>query len=513
MFNQRFNPSYPTYNDPTMDMMNNYTQRGYNPSYNPNALMNPFDTASNNFASVPNPLNSPSYAKGGNVSLPKWARKLQAQGRNGDSMLAHINPIEAAMLKKMGGSGTTNPKTGLKEYGFFKNPLKALKGSVGGIGGAIVGNMLLPGLGGILGGALGGAAGSAARGRKDYGSAALRGGLTGAILPTAAGWLGAGANQLGAPAAGEYLTNYGNTNAILPSLGLGGMSGVAGGGQGAAPMANMGAGALANAGVPAVPQSFSEMLLSKGKDFLSDPKNLLSTAALAATALNRPKEKSPEKIADEQKRLERALRNMSPEERAEKEAQLLAEEQMKRRIQRNKFLPEERLERQAPLYIRSNSPEEYRRQGKWLNYYDNPEFTGEAQVYKQGGEIRGGANKLFNPFKQTFDPTHTRLIEGDGGGQDDNIETELPQNSYIVNASTTSDLGDGSPAEGAKKVHAFISKDEMYISPEDVKKVGKGDVQKGVKALDKLAKKVSKHKRGGVALPPKAKTISQYLKK
>lgn len=46
----------------------------------------------------------------------KAAQHLQRQGRYGDTMLAHINPREAAMLKASGGSGTRNPKTGLLEF-------------------------------------------------------------------------------------------------------------------------------------------------------------------------------------------------------------------------------------------------------------------------------------------------------------------------------------------------------------------------------------------------------------
>jgi hypothetical protein len=37
-------------------------------------------------------------------------------GRKGDTILAHINPKEAAMLKAHGGSGGKNPKTGLLEF-------------------------------------------------------------------------------------------------------------------------------------------------------------------------------------------------------------------------------------------------------------------------------------------------------------------------------------------------------------------------------------------------------------
>ena len=41
---------------------------------------------------------------------------LARQGRGGDTELAHVNPREKAMLKAMGGSGTINPNTGLREY-------------------------------------------------------------------------------------------------------------------------------------------------------------------------------------------------------------------------------------------------------------------------------------------------------------------------------------------------------------------------------------------------------------
>ncbi len=39
-----------------------------------------------------------------------------AAGRNGDTLLAHITPKEAAMLKRKGGAGTRNPRTGLLEF-------------------------------------------------------------------------------------------------------------------------------------------------------------------------------------------------------------------------------------------------------------------------------------------------------------------------------------------------------------------------------------------------------------
>jgi hypothetical protein len=53
---------------------------------------------------------------GSPFSTRALARALAQHGRNGDSILAHITPREAEMLKKRGGSGTINPQTGLPEF-------------------------------------------------------------------------------------------------------------------------------------------------------------------------------------------------------------------------------------------------------------------------------------------------------------------------------------------------------------------------------------------------------------
>ena len=50
------------------------------------------------------------------MGLPDMAKRLAAAGRGKDSILAHINPKEMALLKKHGGSGKTNPKTGIIEF-------------------------------------------------------------------------------------------------------------------------------------------------------------------------------------------------------------------------------------------------------------------------------------------------------------------------------------------------------------------------------------------------------------
>ena len=76
------------------------------------------------------PMPPMGFARGGIASLNPLAAAMAQQGRYGDTMLAHISPREAAMLKDMGGSGTINPMTGMPEFfikKIFKGAKKALK--------------------------------------------------------------------------------------------------------------------------------------------------------------------------------------------------------------------------------------------------------------------------------------------------------------------------------------------------------------------------------------------------
>ena len=144
-------------------------------------------------------LSEKGYARGG---LAMAARRLQAAGRNGDTQLAHINPREAAMLRRAGGSGTINPATGLPEY--FKMPkwgrviaaalpiaLSFIAPGVGtAIGTAISGGLLTGTAASIAGGALLGAGSSMLTGGKP-----LQGALTGAIGSGLGGVVGSGISE------------------------------------------------------------------------------------------------------------------------------------------------------------------------------------------------------------------------------------------------------------------------------------------------------------------------------
>jgi hypothetical protein len=189
------------------------------------------------------------FARGGLASVA-------SKGRHGDTMLAHINPQEAEMLKAMGGSGSINPQTGLPEFFSFKKFIKAALpialsfiapglgtaiGSAilgtgasalatGALGGALLGGgtaaltggdwkkgLLMGGLGGGLGGAVGGAANSAlGLGLGQTGQAILGGGLVGGVAGAATGQgFGRGALQGAAGTAlGELVGGAGGPTAF-----------------------------------------------------------------------------------------------------------------------------------------------------------------------------------------------------------------------------------------------------------------------------------------------------------
>ena len=66
-----------------------------------------------------NPYGMGNFDEGG--LTPKEKAKIAKMGRFGDTELAHINKTEEYLLKMLGGAGTINPETGLKEF-HFKMP-------------------------------------------------------------------------------------------------------------------------------------------------------------------------------------------------------------------------------------------------------------------------------------------------------------------------------------------------------------------------------------------------------
>tara|TARA_R110000868_G_scaffold300295_3_gene560730 strand:- start:10009 stop:12309 length:2301 start_codon:yes stop_codon:yes gene_type:complete len=86
------------------------------------------------------PVPPATMARGG---IAEAARMVANQGRSGDSILAHISPREARMLRKKGGAGTINPRTGFPEYGWWESIKKgasdAWNGAVGAVTSVVTG--------------------------------------------------------------------------------------------------------------------------------------------------------------------------------------------------------------------------------------------------------------------------------------------------------------------------------------------------------------------------------------
>ena len=153
-------------------------------------------------------LSEQGYARGG---LTVGARRLAAQGRGGDTELAHVNRREAEMLRRAGGSGGINPATGLREFKFKWGQVLAAAAPIAltllapgigtAIGGAISSTLGIPtAIGGMLGSAAIGAAGSALTGGNP-----IVGGVTGGLGAGLGGVLG---GALGGALPGELGTFF-----------------------------------------------------------------------------------------------------------------------------------------------------------------------------------------------------------------------------------------------------------------------------------------------------------------
>jgi len=183
-------------------------------------------------------------ASGGLADVGQY---LAAKGRGGDSILAHITPEEAAMLKSRGGSGTINPATGLPEFkgGVIGKAVKAVKGVVKGVVNVVkdvlkspVGRVLgTIALAAVLGPAGVGLSMGTAAGLAGAGTTLMAGGsIKEALISGALGYVGGGGTIMGVSpvsavggylpgAAGSALNTGLSTGLIGAGIGkIGGMS-------------------------------------------------------------------------------------------------------------------------------------------------------------------------------------------------------------------------------------------------------------------------------------------------
>lgn len=147
---------------------------------------------------------------------------LRSAGRNGDTELAHVNPREKAILKAMGGAGSKNPRTGLREY-------YSESGSPAGDQGGVMGDSTTPDSSGAQ-------AGGYSPPESD--PSALGGFTSSGFAPTGSGSLGVGTESTSGsvfgdiqsgqlPASPTALAAYGvarGLGSLFDALGVGGTS-------------------------------------------------------------------------------------------------------------------------------------------------------------------------------------------------------------------------------------------------------------------------------------------------
>lgn len=339
----------------------------------------------------------PQYARGGSVEgLPEMGEELSQYGRHGDTMLAHINPSEALMLRAMGGSGTINPHTGLPEYwGFFKNIGRIFKKAVAPVLGSIIGTMIAGPVGGAIGGSLGGSIGHPNQ-RVGPVAGGLGGFFGGPALTSGLGNLASGGGMSGLM--GGLKSGFGQSTGMLGN----GLSSLLGGGGGAAASAPFSTHA---------PTALSNALATKGGaggggllSALGGGGNLLNTALLGTAVLGtmgrREKMQGPQSLAE-------AMNQGQPRWRPDQYPRELSP-----RNQRYRSLPE--------------------------GY--NPALEGEHQFFEE------------EPYRMS----RGGYLDGATGGQDDTIEARLSDGEYVIPADIVSDAGDGNNRSGAQKFDALV---------------------------------------------------------
>lgn len=414
------------------------------------------------------------YAKGGEAhGIKSLAKELPKYGRYGDTIVAHINPQEAALLKAMGGSGTINPVTGLPEF-FLKSVAKAItkpvEGVLKGVEKAVIrpiGDVLepilpyvqyvapfIPGIGtaaavglGALGSGFAGGGGFNLKrgimgGITAYGMSNLAQGLSAAGNPSAAA---SGATtpppvELGVPGtdvvAGEVARTGLTEPGIMSQLGAGDISGaVSNIASSGADAVRTGVNALTN---PETYKSLGDSLTTQGKGLT----NLVSGDKAALSAFG---DKFGVGSAGAIMMGTSGQAAINELEKAKLEADLQA---AKSETERNEIL--------ARIEASRRRGEEAVRRNPYMFAYGGSVDDEPGTDDLSAGGIASMAAGGMTP----------RFLSGGGDGMSDDIPAtingtqpaRLADGEFVVSSDVVSGLGNGSSKAGAKKLYAMMDR-------------------------------------------------------
>lgn len=452
------------------------------------------------------------FKKGGEVKqtygLRNAAEQLRRKGRNGDTILAHINPEEAGILQLLGGSGRINPYTGLPEFGFFDEVKKvgdkiggAVKSTGDAVGKVVKGtfdelgraaNSIAEALGPVgqiaaayFGGPIGAAvyAGFAAPGQKfdvkqaakagalTYGAGQLSqamGGSTGGYdvpdggggfdlgygTPSGADVSALGVDQVSAlqptsPSVTGAVPSPAEINAIGPST-TAGSSGVpiSSSGSAVAPPTSSSVFDFSRAGAPAPVVDVSGASSSLPSAATSTASGVGSLAgelgSMALDAITPTSALDALKIASTAATAYGSIKSMQELERQKEEAEKILREQEKRTAEDIAFAKD----------VLAKYPMEYRR-------LTEEEYLAQQARDAEQKNMAGGGLAGLNAFKSGGEP---RFLKGGGDGMSDDIpamisgrqKAALSDGEFVIPADVVSHLGNGSSRAGAKKLYKMM---------------------------------------------------------
>lgn len=356
-----------------------------------------------------------------NQGLGSIAQDLARYGRGGDTMLAHISPDEAQFIDHLQGGRRTNPHTGLAEYSLFGKILKAVVRA-----GAAVGGFMIGGPAGAAAGA--GLATKLTGGswKQALGSAALSGiGSLGAQGLSGGGWGLTGGQG-------------------ISGTGIAGLAGTGTPGVGAA--------VLNGTALPSVGSQFLEVAKSAPGLAAALPAAMAKTDSVGGGDAPAPATLAPQPSIN---------LNVGPGVRTQ--------------------VP------YAGDYAKYGQPGQGGEHQFFSNvnpppiYHTPTDLVPQPLPYQPGSYADGGPVGLGavaqNPLERAAlagwmaaakgggvpgrkrshpSPAATAAsINGPGGGKDDLIEARLSANEHVIDSATISDLGDGNPDEGHRKMEQF----------------------------------------------------------
>lgn len=378
------------------------------------------------------------YARGGSVrkEKPLWglAETLRKQGEEGDSVLAHISPREAAFLAEHFG-GDINPETGLPQFGWFSKLWKGVKKIAGPALGAVLGTMV----GGPIGGAIGGGIGGSFGHPKDR-VGPVMGGIGGyfggpALLQGGKALMaGQGLSGLGAGLSSGFGQSTGMLSSGLSSLGNAtGLGSLFGGGASAAastPFSMNPVSQLAStlAGKGAASAAGGGLGSFFGGGMLN---NALLATAIGGTLLRREKPQGPQSIGE-------AMRD------AEKHRW------------------------RADQYPDKNSFKSINRHYKPHSKDYRPGFDAEEEDFTEDSPWQ------YTPRFSEQKFSEGGFLDGDSHGQEDNVPALLSEGEYVIPADVVADLGDGNSKAGAKRLGHMIAEVRRHKNTSDHPPQAKG---------------------------------------